>query len=213
MNLAFYQKLQKQLSSTPQKAKLIAVTKYSEADEINEAISARVNIIGENRLQDAEEKFPHLLQVEKHFIGTIQSKKLRKILELFDVIESLGSYEHLKKLDQIAKEEGKIAKVFLQINISSEKQKSGFHPSELQDITEKVKSMNNICIQGVMGMAEKTDNKMDIRMQFRLAKNIFSELQKTIPTVKDLSLGMSSDYEIALEEGATLIRVGRALFC
>ncbi|MBT4936984.1 YggS family pyridoxal phosphate-dependent enzyme [Candidatus Peregrinibacteria bacterium] len=212
MNLPFYQQLKKQLGSTEQKAKLVAVTKYSEVDEINKAISAGINIIGENRLQDAEKKFPYLLPVEKHFIGTIQSKKLRKIFNLFDVIESLGSYEHLEKLNNIAEEEGKIAKIFLQVNVSSESQKSGFLPLELKEITGKTKNMNNICIQGIMGMAEKTDNEMDIRMQFRLAKNIFLELQKDIPTIKELSLGMSSDYEIALEEGATLVRVGKALF-
>jgi len=234
MNIDFYNQLQKELSETSQKARLIAVTKYSSAEEVNEAIKQGVTIIGENRLQVAEEKFKELegfsrkaiqqsdsslslreragVRAEKHFIGTIQSKKLRKIIQLFDVIESVGSWDHLEKINTIAVEEGKKVRVFLQVNISSEMQKSGFKPSELEGVEQKISSFRNVQIEGLMGMAENTRDELDIRMQFRLAKNIFENLKGVILSMKELSLGMSHDYKIALEEGATLIRIGSKLF-
>ncbi len=212
MNLNFYKQIQKELLETSQKAQLIAVTKYSNINEINEAIKQGITKIGENRIESMEEKMEYLLPVEKHFIGVVQGKKLKRILNNFDIIQSIAKWEHLEKLNKIALEEGKIAKIFLQVNISHEYQKSGFTPSDLKNIKEKIILFKNITVQGIMGMAENTENKDDIRMQFRLARNIFNDLKKEIPTIKELSLGMSSDYKIALEEGATLVRIGSALF-
>lgn len=212
MNKAFFQSLLAELAETPQKAQLIAVTKYSSIDETNEAIQAGVTKIGENRIELLEEKSEKLLPVEKHFIGTIQSKKLRRILKVADVIESIDSLEHLEKLNCIAEEEGKIAKVFLQFNISGEAQKSGFKSKDIYMIKKCIQKLNNISVQGVMGMAENTENNEEIRYQFRLAKSVFDDLKKDIPSIKELSIGMSGDYKIALEEGATLVRIGSALF-
>lgn len=212
MNKVFFHSLLAELAETPQKAQLIAVTKYSSVDETNEAIQAGVTKIGENRVELLEEKSKSLLPVEKHFIGTIQSKKLRRILKVADVIESIDSLEHLEKLNCIAEEEGKIAKVFLQFNISGEAQKSGFKSKDIDMIKKCIQKLNNISVQGVMGMAENTQDDEEIRKQFKLAKKIFDTLKKDIPTLKELSIGMSHDYKIALEEGATIIRIGSALF-
>ena len=212
MNLEIYNKIQKELENNYQKAELLAVTKYSNTEEINQAIQEGIQSIGENKLQDAEQKFPLLLPVKKHFIGTLQTKKIRKIIELFDVIQSVGSYKHLEKINSIGKEKDKKVKIFLQINISSESQKSGFQPSELENIEKNIVDMKNIDIQGIMGIAEKTESEIDLRMQFRLANNILKTIQKIIPSMKYLSLGMSSDYTIALEEGANMVRIGKSLF-
>jgi PLP dependent protein len=212
MNLKKYKEIQIQLKNNYQSTTLIAVTKYSSAEEINIAIQQGIKFIGENKLQDAEQKFPLLLPVQKHFIGTLQTKKIRKVIELFDVIQSVGSYKHLEKINSIGKEKDKKVKIFLQINISSESQKSGFKPSELEHIEKNMNHMKNLSIQGIMGIAEKTENEIDLRMQFRLANNILKTIQKIIPNMKYLSLGMSSDYKIALEEGANMVRIGKSLF-
>ena len=212
MNVDFFNQLQEEFKKYPQDPKLVAVTKYSTVEEVNKAIEQGVDRIGENRIEMLEEKLPDLLPVEKHFIGAIQSKKLRRIVKAADVIQSIGSFDHLEKLNRIAGEEGKIMPVFLQVNISHEGQKSGFQASELIEIKKVVQNMNNILVQGVMGMAENTEKELDLRMQFRLAKGVFHDLQKEIPTVKELSIGMSGDYRIALEEGATVVRIGSKLF-
>ena len=108
MNLKFYQKLQKELQE--KQAQLVAVTKYSPVEEINTAIKQGINKIGENRVESLEEKIKNLLPVEKHFIGVIQSQKIRKIINLFDVIQSVSSLKHLQKINRIAEEENKTAK-------------------------------------------------------------------------------------------------------
>lgn len=212
MNIQFFQELQRTFSQFPQTPKLVAVTKYSNISEINEAIQQGVERIGENRIEVLEEKLPDLLPVEKHFIGVLQTKKLRRIVKIADVIQSVASLEHLEKINIIAKEEGKVMRVFLQINISGESQKSGFAPSELLSAIQTIPQFQNLKVEGIMGMAEHTENEMDIRMQFRLAKRVFEDMKKEIPSIKELSLGMSGDFLIALEEGSTMVRIGSALF-
>src|SRR3989344_8733426 len=113
---------------------LVAVTKSVGIEETNEVIKAGVRAIGENRIEDAEKKFPHLLPVEKHFIGQIQSRKIKRIIELFDVIQSVGSIEHLERIEKEARTQNKPAKVLLQFNISGEKQRGGFDQNNLGQI-------------------------------------------------------------------------------
>jgi len=178
--------------------------------------------------------------LEKHFIWTIQTKKLRKIFNLFDVIQSIWNLKQLKKIDTIAKEEWKKARIFLQFNISNEEQKSGFLEKDIPEILEflwkstvvndyhrsllksewendyhhsllKLEFKKNIIIEWIMWMASKSD-KNEVRKQFQNAKNIFDNLKKEIWSIKELSIWMSWDYKIALEEGATMVRIGSSLF-
>ena len=209
MNKENYHKLIAELKNT----ELIAVTKYSNVEEINEAINLWVTQIGENRIEVMEEKIDKLLPVKKHFIGQIQSKKLKRTIDIFDIIQSVDNIKHLKKIIEISKEKKEV-EIFLQINISHEKQKSWLKTSELNEIVEYIKSNNleNTKIIWVMWMAENSENNDDIRTQFRLAKNIFEELKQEITTIKYLSIWMSWDYKIAIEEGWNMVRIGSLIF-
>ncbi|OFZ10215.1 MAG: hypothetical protein A3D92_22170, partial [Bacteroidetes bacterium RIFCSPHIGHO2_02_FULL_44_7] len=197
---------------------LVAVTKSVGIEETNEVIKAGVRAIGENRIEDAEKKFPHLLPVEKHFIGQIQSRKIKRIVELFDVIQSVGSIEHLQRIENEADKQQKDIRVLLQFNISGEKQRGGFNPEELGKIIQAIASdplsansreladkgkiilaIRHVEIIGVMGMASQTNDMAIVRKQFRLLKSIRDELRTTYPAITELSMGMSDEYKIAIE--------------
>jgi len=224
MNKDSFDYIGERISRVPQKVTLVVVTKSVGIDETNEVIKAGVSAIGENRVEDFERKFPQLLPVEKHFIGQIQSRKIKRIVELFDVIQSVSSIEHLEKVEKEALAQSKPIKVLLQFNISGEGQRGGFKQDELgnnslpansRELADKGKvilAIHHAEITGVMGMATDTKDSEIVRKQFRLLKNIRDQLQAKFPSITELSMGMSNDYKIALEEGATMLRVGRLLF-
>ena len=191
---------------------LVAVTKSVGIEETDEVIKAGVRAIGENRIEDSEKKFPHLLPVEKHFIGQIQSRKIKRIVELFDVIQSVGSIEHLRKIDNEADKQQKDIRVLLQFNISGEERKGGFIQNDMARIVKAIPVIHRVEIIGVMGMASQTNDEEIVRKQFRLLKSIRDELRTTYPAITELSMGMSDEYKIAIEEGATMLRIGRLLF-
>lgn len=216
MNLNFYKNLQLELKKYPQNPRFLAVTKYSSVEEINFAIKNWIKLIWENRLEIAEKKFLELknkknFTVEKHFIWAIQTKKLRKIFDLFDVIQSIWTTKQLEKINLISWEKWKKARIFLQFNISNEEQKSGFLEKEIWEILILSKKLKNIKIEWIMWMASNSEKK-EIREQFKKAKNIFETLKKEILEIKELSIWMSGDYQIALEEWATIVRIWTALF-
>src|SRR3990167_4246378 len=171
MNKEFYNRLKEGMDKLPQKVTLVAVTKSVGIEETSEIIRAGVKAIGENRVEDFEKKLPNLLPVERHFIGQIQSRKIKRIVELFDVIQSVGSIEHLEKIEKEALAQNKQIKVLLQFNISGEGQRGGFKQDELgnnslpansRELADKGKGILAIHpaeITGVMGMA--TDTKKD----------------------------------------------------
>ena len=220
MNKKFFEQLTEYLNRFPRKILLVAVTKYVGVEETNEVIKAGVRAIGENRVEDSEKKFPHLLpadstgspRVEKHFIGQIQSRKIKRIVELFDVIQSVGSIEHLRKIDNEADKQQKDIRVLLQFNISGEERKGGFIKNDMARIVKAIPVIHRVEIIGVMGMASQTNDEEIVRKQFGLLKTIRDRLQEKFPKITELSMGMSDDYKIALEEGATMLRIGRALF-
>ena len=200
------------LEALPHRVKLVAVTKYVDIKATNEIIATGVTRIAENRIEVAMGKIPELLPCEKHFIGQIQSNKLRRIVSDFDVIQSVGEIEHLQKINAMAKAIGKKINVFLQFNISNEKQKNGFLKNDLPAIINIVPNIDYISIIGVMGMASQTDNHDTIRNQFHDLKIIRDTFKKKFPNIQELSMGMSNDYKIALEEGSTMVRIGSFLF-
>ena len=231
MNKKFFEQLTEYLNRFPRKILLVAVTKYAGVEETDEVIKAGVRAIGENRVEDAEKKFPHLLPVEKHFIGQIQSRKIKRIAELFDVIQSVASIPHLLKIEEETIRQHKDIGVLLQFNISGEERKGGFNENNLEQIIQAIASgplsansheladrdkiilaTHHVKIIGVMGMVSRTHDEEIVRKQFRLLKSIRDELHAIYPTITELSMGMSDDYKIALEEGATMLRIGRALF-
>ena len=179
--------------------KLVAVTKNRSVPEILEMLRKhKPDAIGENRLEEAEEKLPHL-KIEKHFIGKLQSRKIPKIVELFDVIQSVESLKQAEKISA----QGRPIRALLQINISGLPSRGGAIPEETPELIQKFQSLPNIELIGVMGIASQDPEKA--RQEFRLLKS----LQGDLP---ECSMGMSDDQKIAIEEGSTMLRLGRALF-
>ncbi|VVB51298.1 Uncharacterised protein [uncultured archaeon] len=188
----------------PSEVLIEAVIKNRADDEIKKAIDAGVRIVGVNRIQDAETKFPHLpANVEKHIIGPIQSNKAGKAAEIADVIESLDRIKIAKILNDHAP---RTLPVYVEVNVGSEPQKHGIKPEELPQFLTDLKPLTNLKIMGLMTVAplgppEKT-------------RPIFKELQQLAHAhnITGLSMGMTDDYVTAVEEGSTLVRIGRALF-
>ena len=211
------QKLKKLQASLPKnkKIKLVVVTKTRTPKEIEEAISAGASSIGENRVQEAEKKFSNIINlknIEKRLIGNLQSNKANKAVGLFDVIDTVDSEKIAKKISNAAKKINKIQRVLVQVNSSGEKVKSGFMLGE-KDKIQRCAENKNIKIEGLMTMGPNTKNKKEIEKAFKRTKEFFDLLNKSDNLeMKTLSMGMSGDYRIAIEQGSTAIRVGSAIF-
>ncbi len=190
------------------KITIIGVTKTRSIKEIQELVNAGVKNVGENKAQELESKFIELkkLDVQIHFIGHVQSNKAKKIVEMADYIHSVDSLKLLKKINSSAKEIGKVQNIFLEIN-SGEEEKYGLEYKDADALLEEAKKMKNINVLGLMTMAPFTENKEVIRECFLKLK----EKSYSIG-LKELSIGMSNDYKIAVEEGATFLRIGTRLF-
>ena len=211
------QKLKKLQTSLPknQKIKLVVVTKTRSPKEVEEAIFAGTKSIGENKVQEAEKKFQNisnLKKTEKRLIGNLQSNKAKKAVMLFDVIDTVDTEKIAKKISGAAKKANKIQRVLIQINSSGEEKKSGFLFTEKEKIL-RCADNKNIKIEGLMTMGPNTKNKKKIKAAFKKTKELFDDLnQNTKLKMKTLSMGMSGDYELAINQGSTAIRVGTAIF-
>lgn len=198
--------VQNLIKSMDPQVKLIAVTKTIEVNKINEAIKAGITCIAENRIQEAMDKFPKLLQCERHFIGHLQSNKVLKAVELFDCIESVDSLKIAGEIDKRAREKDKIMQVFIEVNIGREEQKSGILPDNVGDFYNKVIKLQNIKVNGIMCIPPY--------LEVELCRPYFKEMKKIQESlgVRWLSMGMSNDYLVAIKEGSNMIRIGRGIF-
>lgn len=197
--------------------RLIAVTKTFPAEVINEALSVGVADIGENRVQEAEEKFPALSnsKVCRHLIGHLQSNKVRKAVELFDWIHSIDSIKLAEKVNRVAGELGKCPIVLAQVDLGKEPTKNGIDESELNDLVAYLATVQHINFRGLMTIPPYFENPSETLPYFLRLRDLLSEInsKKTYPkTLIELSMGMSHDFEVAIQAGATLIRVGTAIF-
>ena len=194
---------------------LVAVTKTRSAEEINEAINLGIKSIGENRVQEAEEKFQKISRkVEKRLVGTLQSNKIKKAISLFDSIDSVGSYVLAQKISKLCQERGKTQRILIQVNTSEEKIKNGFLLSEKEEVL-KCFSLSHIQIDGLMTVGPLTENQNRRKKAFQKLKSFFSMVNEAIAPekqVKELSMGMSDDFLLAIKEGSTMIRVGTNIF-
>ncbi len=181
--------------------KCVLVSKGHSVEEISKVLAETgLKRIGENRLKEAEEKFPKLdAKIEKHFIGKLQSRKIAKIVKLFDVIQSV---ENLKQARMI-EEYDKPIKIFLQINLNGDPLRQGASPYEAKYLIEEIKKLKKVTLLGVMGIASKRTE--DAMSEFALLKS----LQGDLP---ECSMGMSKDYSLAIKAGSTMLRLGRVLF-
>jgi len=200
----------------PQEITLVAVTKTVEADRIEEAIAAGVNIIGESRVQEAKEKYGKVeSKIIWHLVGHLQRNKAKDAVKIFDLIHSVDSTKLAKEIDKQAKKVGKIQKILVEVNASGEESKYGLSPEEVITFLKEVSRFPNIKVEGLMTMAPFYENPEDCRPYFRKLRELREEIKAE--NIKDvemvyLSMGMSSDFEVAIEEGSNMVRIGRAIF-
>lgn len=193
---------------------LVAVSKNFPSDAILEAIKCGITDFGENRAQELRDKI-QILKDEKinwHMIGNLQKNKLKYFIGKADFIHSVESFEILTEIEELSKKKENIQKVLLEINISGEESKHGMNPDDFECILEKAQDLNFIKICGLMTMAPYTQDKELIRKIFRKAKKIQEKINLKFPYFKELSMGMSNDFEIAVQEGATILRIGTSIF-
>lgn len=200
------------LKTLPEGVKLLAATKYADVEDMKAAIEAGVHIIGENRVQDAQAKFPHIKNISKHFIGHLQTNKVKEAVKLFDVIQSVDSARLAKKINEEAFKIGKIMPIMIEINVSNDDAKFGLFESEIFKFVELIKKLKNLKLIGLMTIVAFHENPEDARVHFRQMKKLFDETKKIDPDLHFLSMGMSHDYKVAVEEGSNLIRIGSYLF-
>lgn len=184
---------------------LVAVSKTFPAAAVQAAIAAGITDVGENRVQEARDKKP-LVQNDArwHLIGHLQSNKAKDAVKLFDMIETVDSIALAEKVARAAEGQGKRQEVLLQINIGREEQKSGAEPRQVATIAKAIGSLDSLLLRGLMTIPPDDD---DPRRWFREMRALRDEVG-----LRELSMGMSEDYEIAIEEGSTIVRVGRAIF-
>lgn len=200
---------------------LVAVSKTVPVERILTAIEAGVEILGENRIQEAAEKIPGLEQISSergvkwHMIGHLQSNKARRAVELFDCIESVDSLKLAARLDAIAGETGRVMPVLLEVNLGGEESKSGIDAGEALQVCEQISRMRNLSLLGLMTVPPFLEDLEEIRPFFRRLRALRDEavaVGAVGQQFKELSMGMSHDFEVAIEEGATLVRIGTAIF-
>ncbi len=194
---------------------LVAVSKTKPTSYIEEALSCGQIQFGENRMQELEEKMEELKEkdISWHMIGNLQTNKIKLIADKVNWVHSIEKLKYLKEFEKRAG--GNKIETLIQVNISGEKQKGGVEPEDLAGILKSSTDFEHVTVCGLMGMATFTDDPEDVRHEFKLLKDLFDEHQKYNTgsvNLRELSMGMSSDMEVAIEEGATMVRVGSEIF-
>ncbi|MCM8774203.1 MAG: YggS family pyridoxal phosphate-dependent enzyme [Candidatus Omnitrophica bacterium] len=210
------ERVKKILNEVPNYLKVVAATKGRSTEEINEAIESGINFIGENYLQEAESKYKLIKKdVKWHFIGHLQKNKVKKVVRLFDMIETLDSLDLAEIINKECSKIGKVMPVLIEINSAGELQKSGVLFEDLQKIVEGLLNFKYIKVKGLMTMGPVVKDVEEIRPFFIKTKEAFEKIKslyKNDLQWEELSMGMSDTYRIAIEEGATIVRIGRAIF-
>ncbi|MGD0017850.1 MAG: YggS family pyridoxal phosphate-dependent enzyme [Candidatus Limnocylindrales bacterium] len=198
----------------PAGVQLVAVSKTVPAARLDAAVAAGLTVLGENRVQEAEAKAPLLPGARWHLIGPLQSNKARRAVELFDVIESVDSVELARRLDRLAGELGRAPLgAYLQVNVDRDEAKAGFRPEVLETELGGLVELPNLRLLGLMTVGRLVDSAEEARPTFGRLRELSELLRGAAPGLgTGLSMGMTDDYPVAVEEGATVIRVGRALF-
>jgi pyridoxal phosphate enzyme (YggS family) len=194
---------------------LMAVSKTHPADVMLEAYAAGQRLFGENRVQEMQAKHAqvaHLSGIELHLIGPLQSNKTARAAELFHAIDTVDSLKLAQRLNAAAATLDKKLSILIEVKLSHEESKHGLAPQELPGLLAALKDLNHLTPRGLMTIPPLTENPEDARPYFRQLRQLRDEAQRLHPTVTELSMGMSGDFAVAIEEGSTIIRVGTALF-
>ncbi|WP_294142468.1 YggS family pyridoxal phosphate-dependent enzyme [uncultured Sanguibacteroides sp.] len=211
--------LEQVLNNLPQQVKLIAVSKTKPIEAIEEAYKAGQRVFGENRVQELVEKYEALPKdIEWHLIGHLQTNKVKYVAPFVAMIHGVESLRLLDTINKEGEKNGRVIPCLLQFHIAEEETKFGLNEAEAKELLESeiYGRMKNIHIVGVMGMATFTEDREQVRKEFHHLKTIFDGLRQNYfahdPAFKELSMGMSGDYPIAVEEGSTMVRVGSFIF-
>lgn len=200
----------------PQEIKLVAVTKTATLEQIKEAINEGVKIIGENKVQEAKEKYQALTkEVKWHLVGHLQTNKVKYAVEIFDLIHSVDSIKLAKEIDKRSVQFKKTIDVLIEVNISGEETKYGYNPEKVEAFLKEISEFSGIRVRGLMTIAPISKNKEEVRPYFRRLRELSERIRdKNIKNIKMdyLSMGMTDDFEIAIEEGANMVRIGRGIF-
>jgi len=204
------------LSELPEGVQLVAAVKTRAPGEILEAVEAGVKILGENYVQEAERAYEIIGNKAKwHFIGHLQKNKVKKAVNIFDMIETVDSSELAREIDKRCAQIGKVMPVLIEINSGREEQKSGVFPEKAEQLVTEISVLNNIRVMGLMTMGPRFGNPEDSRPYFVETKKIFTRIKKlNLPDIqmRYLSMGMTNSYKIALDEGANMVRIGSKIF-
>lgn len=220
---ANYRRIMERISQAAAKAgrdaatiRLLAAAKSQDVELIRAAVAAGVSLIGENYVQEAAAMKASIPgPVEWHMIGHLQRNKAKSAVALFDLIESLDSIALARELDKEGRKAGKRVRTFIEVNLGGEKTKSGIAAGEISALLEEAVRLPNLTIEGLMVVPPYCENPEDARPYFRALRELLCRLQeRRLPNLelKELSMGMSQDYAVAIEEGATVVRIGTALF-
>ena len=194
---------------------LVAVSKTKPAEYLLEAQKCGQNIFGENKVQEIMQKYDIVKDAEWHMIGHLQKNKVKYIIDKVKMIHSLDSFELAEEIDKRAKKNNIIIPVLVQINIGREDTKSGIYEEELDTFLQKLTNFENILVSGIMTIPPRADNKLKTRDYFKKTKALFDNMKGFKAdnfNVRYLSMGMTADFDIAIEEGANIVRVGTGIF-
>lgn len=203
--------IQRLHSELPASTKLVAVSKFHPVEAVLEAYAAGQRIFGESRVQELCEKQPLLPQdIEWHFIGHLQTNKIKQIVPFVTLIHGVDSAKLLREINKEAEKIGRVVPCLLQIYVAQEETKFGLTPDECRALVSELDHYPFVQIRGLMGMASLTEDENQIRGEFSRLKDLYDELKT--PTFKELSMGMSDDYLLAVECGSTMVRIGSRIF-
>jgi pyridoxal phosphate enzyme (YggS family) len=199
----------------PGSVTLVAVSKMVAAESIRDAIAAGLDVLGENRVQEAAAKIPLVPGARWHLVGPLQANKARRAIELFDVIESVGSVGLAERLDRLVREvrPGGGYPILLEVNVDADPAKAGFDPTALAEAVARIAQLDALELRGLMTIGRLVAEPEAARPTFRRLREVSEELRvRGLAIGPELSMGMTDDFEVAVEEGATIVRVGRGLF-
>ena len=198
---------------SPDSVTIIAVTKTVPPDRIDEAVASGLTLLGENRVQEARSKVALVHgNVQWHLVGHLQSNKAKDAVKLFSLIHSVDSIHLAEAIDKEAQKIGKVQDILVQVNVSGEESKFGISPDEVRPLLTAIERLKNLRVTGFMTVAPEVENPEDVRAYFRRLRELGDDVVKSLPEAVNLSMGMTNDFEVAIEEGATLVRLGRVIF-
>jgi hypothetical protein len=204
------------LAELPPGVELVAAAKTKTPEEILEAVEAGIKIIGENYVQEAAAAFFEVgRRVQWHFIGHLQTNKVKKAIDIFDMIETVDSVELAREIDERCAAAGKIMSILIEINSGEEEQKFGVRPADAEALIKEIAAFRNLKLEGLMTMGPFEGDPENSRPYFKVTKNLFDRVKAlNLPGIemKYLSMGMTNSYRVAIEEGANMVRIGTKIF-